>query len=627
MTLPSSSKIFLLCLFSIGLQLAFAQPQEMLRGLNALPVPKGEANRVLSKQQQVLNLPFTDDFSYSGNQVDPSKWEVSDVWVNQTWARSPITLGVASFDGLNRFGRPHLGSQFGNDSLGDVLTSLEIDLSTASDSVYLSFYYQAGGWGEMPGAGDDSLVLEFYYAPDSNWYSFWQNEDYPNPHWNQVMQAVPDSFQRSDFRFRIRNYGSKRGALDLWHIDYVRLNDQRRYNDTVLNDVAFTRPHPSLMKDYESIPWWHVNQALNVANRFKPDLRLFYRRNSDPNLPRPNRILGEFQIGFQGSIVQQNGAPDGDLDDTHAENVEVRFPVPDTADAGRPRLNFINPPYADEFEFDLMQTYSGGSEIYSSNDTLRRKQVFKNYYAYDDGSAERAYEVRNNRGGFVVQRYDILVNDTLKGLQIYFQPALYDLEEQEFTILMISNASGLPGNIIYESDSVYTAQYTDGNFYHTYLLDTSLVGPVSSGTVFIGIRQQNSDPLSIGYDQNNRGYTSAFYGELDDMYQSFLGGTLMMRPIFRYLPKDLSNTENLVESGSLEVYPNPSSGVIKLHYPRPLKDLEQAQLKVFNLNGQELARLAPEEEIDLSHLPKGLYLLQLHSTNQQGLWQSKILIH
>lgn len=624
MTLPFSSKSLIIGILCLVVNVSLAQRQEYLRGLNALP--KQELKPLKSaKQQAALSLPFIDDFAYPGHEVDPNKWELSDVWVNQTWARNPITLGFASFDGLNRYGRPF--SYVGNDSVGDILESREIDLSTAVDSVYLSFYYQAGGWGELPGQGDDSLVLQFWYAPDTTWYSYWQNEDYPNPHWNQVMLAVPDSFQRADFRFRIRNYGSKRGALDLWHVDYVRLDDQRQHNDTVLNDVAFTRPHPSLMKEYESIPWWHLNQALNIANRFKPDLRLYYRRNTNPNLPRPNRILGEFEIGFQGSIIQQNGAPDGDLDDTHPDNTEVRFPVPDTADAGRPRLNFLNPPYADEFEFTVMQTYSGGSEIYSANDTIRRRQVFKNYYAYDDGSAERAYEVRNNRGGFIVQRYDVLVNDTLKGLQIYFQPALYDLDDQEFTILMISNASGLPGTILYESDSVYTAQYTDGNFYQTYLLDTTIVGPLSSGTVFIGIRQKNRDPLSIGYDQNNRGFTSAFYGELDDMYQSFLGGTLMMRPVFGYEPRDLGTKPfKGLQFGDLEAYPNPSEGIFKLKLPADRKDLEGTQLELRSLSGQLLSKLPIQETINLAHLPKGIYLLRLSGGQQPKVWQTKIII-
>lgn len=613
--------LFALSILCLALQ---AQRQEYLTGISALPLDPEAQALPLAKSNVVLTLPFVDDFSYDSNIPDPTKWEVSDVWVNQTWAISPISLGVASFDGLNRYGRPF--SYVGNDSVGDILSSQTIDLSNPTDSVYLSFFYQSGGWGEAPAVGDDSLVLQFWHSPSASWHSIWQNEAYPNDSWVQVMQAVDTAYQYSDFRFRLLSYGTKKGALDLWHIDYVQLDDSRNYNDTIINDISFTRPHPSLMINYESIPWWHVNDAFNIGSYFKPDLRLHYRRNTNPNLPRPNRILGEFKIEYQGSIIAQNGAPDGDLDDTHGDNVEVRYPVPDTADAGRPRLNFINPPYADEFELISTQTYSGGNEAYGPNDTIVRKQVFKNYYAYDDGSAERAYEIRNNRGGFIVQRYDVLVNDTLKGLQIYFQPALYNLETQEFSILLLSNNSGLPSSIIYETDSIYTAQYSDANFYQSYMLDTAIAGPVTTGTVFIGIRQKNSDPLSLGYDQNSRNRTTAFYGELNDMYQSFLGGTIMMRPIFRYAPRDLSQKEDFIAE-NFQVYPNPSDGDFHFELPADLRDLEGYQLSLYNLQGQLLAQKAVAPNWDLSHLPSGLYLIRLADSQGKSNWQQKIQIY
>jgi hypothetical protein len=616
------SKLFsvLLLFLTLGLH---AQRLEYLSGINRLPTPAPNASST-SKSQLVLNLPFIDDFSYDGHIVNSNLWEASDVWVNQTWAISPITLGVATFDGLNRFGRAY--SDVGNDSIADFLTSTSIDLSNPQDSVYLSFYYQAGGWGEMPGVGDDSLVLEFWQKKDSTWYSVWQNEDFPQSDWIQIMQAVDTSYFNDIFKFRFRNYGSKKGALDIWHIDYVRLDDQRQINDTLLSDIAFTRPHPSLLKNYEAIPWWHLNQAFDPISLANRDLRLFYRRNINPNPPRANRILGEYRISFQGTVIDQNGAPDGDLDDSHGDNIEVRFPVPDTADIGRPRLSFLNPPYMDEFEIVAEQFYSGGSQNYSSNDTLRRRQEFKNYYALDDGSAERSYEILNNRGGFIVQRYDILLNDTLKGLNLYFQPALHDLDDQEFTILIISNVGGLPGTIIYESDSVYTAQQSLGNFYQTYLLDTTLVGPVTSGTVFIGIRQQNSDPLSLGYDQNNRGKTTAFYGELDDLFQSFLGGTIMIRPIFRYIPRDLSVSE-ISGLQKLEIYPNPSNGRVTISLPKTIKENEQYQLKLINIQGQILAQKAADSEWDLSAIAPGLYLIRLEGSVPQTAWQAKIQIH
>ncbi len=593
--------------------------QEQLRGINAMPRNEDAISAPLAKSQQSVNLPFVDDFSYEGNSANPNLWEPSDVWVNQTWAKNAITLGFATFDGLNRFGRPY--SYVGNDSVGDILESREINLGNPTDSVYFSFYYQAGGWGELPGAGDDSLTLQFWNGKDSTWRAIWRNDIYPKEYFKQVMIYVDTAFHRNDFRFRFRNYGTKRGALDIWHVDYIRLDDQRTLNDSVPEDISFTRPYPSLMVNYESIPWWHVNETFNVQNFFKPAVDLHYRRNWDA----PDSInlnLGLFQVSYSGNQLQQHALVGPGLASGHPDNQEVQYTIPPIT---QPQLNFINPPYPDEFEIESFQTFTGRSNDIPSNDTIFRKQVFKNYYAYDDGSAERAYEIRNNRGGFIVQRYDVLVDDTLKGLQIYFQPALYDLDDQEFTILMLSNSTGLPSSIIYESDSVYTAQYTGGNFYQTYLLDTTIVGPVSSGTVFIGIRQQNSDPLSIGYDQNSRNRTTAFYGELDDMYQSFLGGSIMMRPVFRYIPRDFSLVENEPES-SFWAYPNPSSGPIKLQLPAEPIDLAGYELRLYNLQGQVVARQSVSTNWDLPNLPSGLYIIRLEGEGARKQWQSKIQI-
>ena len=619
MTLRSS--IFFL--FTIISTCLFGQREEKLTSLKARPIEADLAPR--AKSSLTVNLPFRDDFSNGAPAANPSLWEESDVYINQTWAMSPITLGVATFDGLNRFGRPHAPNK--GDSICDILSSLEIDLSSPQDSVYLSFFFQVGGWGERPAAGDDSLVVQFWNSTDSVWSPRWRGEALnSNETWEQVLLAVPSNFHTSQFRFRFVNYGNRRGALDIWHIDYVFLDDQRTFQDTLVRDIAFTRPHPSLLKDYEAIPWWHLNQAANPAALVKEDIRLHYRRNVDPNVPRPGRQLGEFRVTYNGTVIDQNGLPDGDLDDNHADFVEVRYPSPDTADVGRPRLNLLNLPYPDEFEWISEHYYSGGSEIYTTNDTVRRRQLFKNYYALDDGSAERAYEIRNNRGGFIVQRYDVLLDDTLKGLQVYFQPTNNNLNNQEFTIIVLENTGGLPSNILFESDSVYSAQMTDGNFYHSYLLDSLENLIRTNGTVFIGIRQQNSTELSLGYDQNSRNTTTAFYGELNDLYQSFLGGTIMMRPIFGYEPRDLSLQEVQGQVQKLEVYPNPSRGPLQIDLPADLDDLKGYQLLIRNIQGQIIRQSQPTMEWDVNGLAPGLYLISLEKAGSLKAWQEKISI-
>lgn len=615
--------LFRLCFFLLLSTISLAQPVERLRSLGTRPATNLNEFDRQAKQNQALSLPFRDDFSYERSFPNPNLWSEAQVYINRTWAKSPISLGVATFDGLNEFGRPYKIN--GGDSACDHLSSQIIDLSNPQDSVYLSFFYQAGGWGEPPAAGDDSLTVQFWDGADTVWRSIWNNAGQLPSEFEQVMIPVADRYHRSDFRFRIVNYGNRRGALDIWHLDYLRLDDQRNRNDTLIGDIAFTRPHPSLLRNYEAMPWWHLNGVPNPQSLAKPDLRLHYRRNIIPGQSGNARQLGEYRISLNGSVVDQNGLPDGDLDDLHQDFVETRFPVPDTADLGRPRLSFLQPPYNDEFTLLSEQYYSGGSETYTANDTLRKRQVFANYYAYDDGSAERAYEVLNNRDGFIVQRYDVLANDTLKGLQVYFQPAAYDIEGREFSLIVLDNQQGLPGSIIWESDSLYTIDYQDPNFYATYLIDSSVGGVFTQGTVFIGIRQQGPNPLSIGYDQNNRNMTTTFYGEVGDMYQSFLEGTLMMRPIYGYVPRDLSLPANKIrrEAHQPEVYPNPSSGHLRIDWPEQ-EAWEEAKLRLFDLRGRCVAQAQKRQEWNLSYLNPGIYLITFEG--QQVQFQQKIII-
>lgn len=620
MTLFIRHLLFILLISTSSL---LAQRSEKLAAITAREQAKVVPQNLRAKTS--LTLPFFDDFSAKGIFPNTNLWEASNqVYINQTWAKSPITLGVASFDGLDQHGRAYRLS--GGDTICDVLSSLSIDLSSAQDSVYLSFYFQAGGWGEPPSL-NDSLIVQFWNDSDSAWQSAWSTNRGPSDIFERVMLAVDNKFFSTNFKFRFLNYGYRAGAFDIWHIDYVLLDDQRNYLDTLISDVAFTRPHPSLLLNFESVPWWHLNNLLNPSALAKKDLRLFYRRNVVPGGTNQGRLLGEFQISLQGSIVDQNGLPDGDLDDSHGDNVEIRYPVPDTADVGRPRLDFLNPPYTDEFSLLSQHYYSGGSQIYSSNDTLSKIQEFKNYYAYDDGSAERSYEVLNNRGGFIVQRYNILENDSLKGLYLYFLPSAIDISQQEFSIIVLENNGGIPGQILYESDSLYQPQFTDHNFYQAYLLDTNAAAVFTRGTVFIGIRQQDTGPLTLGYDQNRRGFTEAFYGEVDDLYQSFIGGTIMMRPIYGYIPRDLS-TEPSSQFSKLdfELYPNPSAGMIRIEYPFSDKEKSEWALSLKSLNGSILMESPAVDYWDLGSLKPGLYILEIRQANSKEVYRKKIII-
>lgn len=611
------TSIRLLCAFLLGVSaIGLAQPTEQLTGLSAYPVQ--EQAPVLYQQKKALSLPFVDDFSEAHSFPDPKKWADQQVLINRTQARQPISLGVATFDGIGANGRAYDLSRINTDTT-DILTSREIDLSNAQDTVVLSFYYQAGGFGEVP-SSQDSLNLQFWNSTTQTWHYAWGVFGGAATAFKKVLIAVDSVYHTSEFRFRFLSFGAPAGAFDVWHLDYVELDEGRSLSDSTLRDIAFTLPHPSLLNQYEALPWFHVNTALNPAALAKKDLRLAYRRNVDTSQPRPTLFLGEYSIRLNGTLVDQNGAPDGDLDDSHPPNEQVRFPVPDTADIGRPRLSFLQPPYNDEFTLHSVQTYSGGPSKRSTNDTLIKDQHFKNYYAYDDGSAERGYEVLNNQGGFIVQRYEIVGRDSLRGLYLYFLPAFYDLARNDFTLVVLDNDNGRPGQIIYESDSVYQPVYSDRNFYQAYLLDSLKPSVLLTSTVFIGIRQNSNSPITLGYDMNRRGVTEVFYGKVGDMYQSFLPGVLMIRPFLRYLPRDLRDPAEKKVKWTFAAYPNPAQHQLYLQWPGQDQG-HHAHYQILDMRGSLRQEGPAQATIAIDPLPAGLYLLRLRDNDGQQATQ------
>ena len=50
-------------------------------------------------------MPILDDFSYNSYFPDNLLWEDSAVFVNRSFPINPVTIGVATFDGLNADGK------------------------------------------------------------------------------------------------------------------------------------------------------------------------------------------------------------------------------------------------------------------------------------------------------------------------------------------------------------------------------------------------------------------------------------------------------------------------------------------------------------------------------------------
>lgn len=591
-----------------------AQPRDTLTGVPSIPGLQHNQS-ALKKSATVITLPFFDDFSGDNTWPNTALWLDRQVYISQTMPAQPPTLGAAVFDGLDEYGLAYELDRLATDST-DVLTSNYIDLSNPADSVYLSFYWQPAGNGEPPET-TDSLQLQFFDNSIDKWKFAWSTPGDDSSEFKLEMIPVPIGYFSDSFQFRFRSYGAPAGAYDTWLLDYVRLDDSRNRYDTLplFKDPAFTRPHPSLLIGYEALPFFHYdNVVAGALNR----QQLIFHYQENPNTPppfSPDPIplnLGIYQISEGGNILAADPNGNDQLDnglDFFTEEEYFILPNP-FAPSGLPRSN--------EFEIDVYQTYDGTALAFGPNDTIRRKQVFSNYYAYDDGTAERAYHVSDNAGGIIVSRYVVQsLADSLKGLYIYFFPAEFDVTLNEFKLVVFEeNSQGRPGNLIYESDSVYLPAYSTTNFYLPYAFDKAV--PLNQTNIFVGLRQMKNTKLPIGFDRNTKGRNTVFYGEVagGQLFQSFQRGTLMMRPYLRYDPLDLNSEVYQSQSVEVKVFPNPAINRLNFTYDQVVKHY---RFTLYDLKGQALwqGRITPEVSLP-SSIKSGIYILRIEDTERNN---------
>ena len=74
----------------------------------------------------------------------------------------------------------------------------------------------------------------------------------------------------------------------------------------------------------------------------------------------------------------------------------------------------------------------------------------------------------------------------------------------------------------------------------------------------------------------------------------------------------LSNYEEIIVKNKKTIYPNPSSGSIRI-----LGIYEEKSYKIYNLIGAEVIKgsINSNEKIEIQHLKKGLYFLKLENEN------------
>ena len=543
--------------------------------------------------------------------IDTSIWRNNNVLHNYTYSDDPVTLGMATFDGLDSTGTPYDPTMNANShQIADVLESKPIFLKThpkggeynyLTDSIYLSFMYQPQGLGDAPEA-IDSLVLQFYSPFTDSWYHMWSTPGTLVHPFRTVMVRVNNPiFFLDGFKFRFLNYASVSGNFDHWNIDYVRIAEDRTISDSTITDVGLMDPGYSLLEDYYQMPWSHYKNTTKSVMKTEQNIR--YR----------NAGLLSYT-----AISQFNAYDNGAFIFSGSLGIDPQFGPLETG--GRTSL------FTDEYpktspdtvkSFNVEYLAEVNPDLNHDNDTAFFHQQFGTQYAYDDGSAEGAYYLVGS-GAQIAVEYNIAILDSLRAINIYFPRSFENIIDRAYRIMVWKSLD--PEVILHESYLEYPRYAGGRDLVQGYVLEE----PIEvEGQIFVGIKQIEKK-IYIGLDRNNDRQAKNFYNVGGRWTNSSYKGSLFIRPEFGTTnPFPVGVSAVATEGVEFKMYPNPANSSVTIE-----SNSIDSRVIVRSILGVVVRdfEMSYYGTFDASNLPTGMYVVESIDLNTQKSSIKKLLI-
>lgn len=557
-----------------------------------------------------INLPFFDDFSrYSLATNDPNipvewqRWTDDHARINYTFARSPISMGVATLEGLDRTGYPYDFQDEFAEGPCDTLSSLPINLGgfTAFDNVYLVFHYQGEGLGNAPEAVD-SLHLDFY-SPfgQGEWFPRWSVGGSAMSSFERVFIHITEpEYLLNGFRFRFRNEGRLSGNYDMWHLDYIVLDQQIDPNTFDYDEVAMQYPVNTWLNEFTAMPWVHYqsNAAGFMADQFQ-----FFQNNPGP---LTENITSGWSITYDG-VKQDFPSQTFNIQDNDRSEIIT---------TGNLNGYVFDPLVTDTCAWFDVCIYHNPADAYQQNDTICFRQEFTDYYAYDDGSAERAIGIQS-QGGMVALRFQSAIEDTLIGIRVHWTPYGRDVSNNPFLLRLWNDGGGIPGSEIIENFTFHNPEYYQEGYdiFTFYPFDQNVA---VSGTFYVGWVQSDDVNYFVGNDKNRDNNTGKMFVMLQNgvWEQVSITGSVMIRPVFKSRKTPIVGV-NENENAGISVYPNPTHEVLTIS---ALPDGESL-IHVVDITGKtvltERSFGIQNFALNTSELSDGFYVIRIISNNKQ----------
>ncbi len=567
----------------------FAFTQEIL--LKELEYPSYLGNDIFhlpsrNFKTQSLQLPFFDDFYQDSSQLNSNLWEDDEnVQIHFGIGKVPPNRGVVVIDGAKKNGQGYFDTP--TQGIKERLISKPIDLSSFSDSdsIYLSFFFMHGGYGDKA-ESNDSLKLYFLdntQKPNLVWFR--NGGDTMSQFKRVIIPVHLSKYHYGQFQFYFETFGNLNGLFDQWILDYIYLNKNRTHDDTLFTDLSFSDKRFSIfdsltsvpLKQFQSRPWMSQNfiEVTNLsANNEGRNLIWSIQETKNNTTLNPPLIQNQFFAFFPPKTA---------------------YPIPPFADQWDIIDKFSN----FRVQFSLNQNASDPQIL---NDTLKLNFPIDSVWAYDDGEPETGYGLRTAKT--FVQKYYNHTDDSLKAVMINFVPNLDIISGKGFKLVVMSHL---------QRDSILYSKFYNLNHlssrdsFNYFLLDSILPLP---DVYYIGITQPDNKPIGVGFDFSFNNNNNIYWDSSSVFVKSRLNGTLMIRPVMGSKSEFLVSKDKS-EYFDINIYPNPVNEILNIRTSKNILKLE-----LYNSFGQFISSYDPEKKIYLKNLTPGIYHLKIYSNDQ-----------
>ena len=626
------AKFYTYLFFSALFFSAFAQ-KESLTYLQQHPKKNLISNadfqkKKASKRITSLSLPFFDDFYQNEIFPNPGLWQDNFVFINTTYPKEAVTVGVASFDGTDANGKPYNVNANPNVSLeADKLTSNPIDLDglTSASNVFLSFYYLQSDFGERPVAPNDLLTVQFLDTT-GNWNTVWQTSADTVLRMRQVFLKVDSVYLNPSFQFRFLAFGNVTGANDIWHVDYVKVDKDR---DTAaeknIKEMAYEFLPPSLLKNYYVMPYHQFD-----STDLKDTISLFVR-NSFINATTDIVDFYEANVVNPPSNIASFSGPSRDFGPLTRNEIKYpKFNIPTDIIGDTITIKV-------DYRFDVSAEAGEPAKVLANN-AVSHSQVFSNFYAYDDGTPERGYWLGDESGYRMAVKYWMRKPDTLQAIKMQLFPVRADNALARFSVCVWKNF-GLrsvynPNDLIYRQPNLklqdliseFGVDTLNGYYYAPlkpeFVLNGATFPLILSDTFAIGLIVDNPNSLTVGYDRNNNQSFFNYYVDVNSekWTRSTFPGTMIINPVVgKGLPPYLTPVKETKSNRyDVKIYPNPARDQLFIE-----GITENSLVELFALNGSLVKQfqLAQSGFISVNELPAATFVIKITNlkTNQTGV--------